>query len=355
MNDRAKAGLRGPVSVCRTDVTTFVRACGPEGCSTQPEERAHWTVTRYHADGRVIETRQSGRDGSEWGASYTYDTLGRLWVVESRDALGARSRAVHYYDATGLLQRVDVTGPDGSESTLETFRYDGPRKTKTRHLDSKRIAADSLVLYGVEGTDAAFSAPGATSMITLYDDRGQPIETTFHDPRDRPVVRVALRYDEEGRLVEVSQTAAINNFLPPELRARANPAQVQRLKAILGNVKEGWRRTHRYDREGRCVETTTYWGSMGTERETTTYIERNDPSEKKSLRAFQPFSIDDQGRLIKEQQAGTAETVVSEAQFSYEYDERGNWVERVISSRSQPETPFVVCSIERRSLTYYPD
>jgi hypothetical protein len=39
MDDRSKAGLRGPVSVCRLDVTTFVRGCAASGCDTEPKEQ----------------------------------------------------------------------------------------------------------------------------------------------------------------------------------------------------------------------------------------------------------------------------------------------------------------------------
>jgi len=36
-------------------------------------------------------------------------------------------------------------------------------------------------MFGVDGTDAAYGAPGATSITSIYDEHGRPIEHLFHD------------------------------------------------------------------------------------------------------------------------------------------------------------------------------
>jgi hypothetical protein len=69
---------------------------------------------------------------------------------------------------------------------------------------------------------------------------------------------------------------------------------------------------------------------------------------------FNQFSIDNQGRIVEASKPSAGEALTSEARFSYQYDEHGNLVEHVISSRPQPVEPFTVFSVGRRSLTYKP-
>ncbi|HEU4691997.1 MAG TPA: hypothetical protein VFS23_26730, partial [Vicinamibacterales bacterium] len=57
-------------------------------------------------------------------------------------------------------------------------------------------------MYGVEGTDVACSAPGATTSTTIYDECERPSEVSFHDANDALVSRVVfservtVRYDD---------------------------------------------------------------------------------------------------------------------------------------------------------------
>lgn len=356
MDDRTKAGLRGPVSVCRTDVTMFVRDCRGNTCDTEPKERTHWTITSYHLDGRMAQYDHHNPDGSEWISTYTYDATGQLQEIETRDATGSVSKSIYHYDQSGRLQRVIARAAGGAENTVQTFTYDDQHKTKTQHFRSTPERADSAMMYSIEGSDAAVSAPGATSMTTVYDDQDRAVETVFHDSQHRPVLRVTLRYDDEGRLGEESQTTEMEETFPPGMLTQLKPAQLETIKAAfgLGGGAHRWKRLHRYDAEGHRVETVTYLGTIGGERKTMAYNEHGDLSEEKSSRTFKQLSIDDQGRIVEASEASTSEAPSSEARFSCQYDAYGNWIERVISSCPQPDKPFAVCSVDRRSLTYYP-
>lgn len=42
-----------------------------------------------------------------------------------------------------------------------------------------------------------------------------------------------------------------------------------------------------------------------------------------------------------------------QARFTYRFDERGNWIERVTSQRHAENPDFAPCSIERREIAYY--
>jgi YD repeat-containing protein len=55
-------------------------------------------------------------------------------------------------------------------------------------------------MYGVEGTDVAYSAPGATTSTTTYDEHDRPSEVTFHDANGALVSRIVFSRDQDGRV-----------------------------------------------------------------------------------------------------------------------------------------------------------
>jgi YD repeat-containing protein len=334
----------------------FVRDCGGKTCNAEPKEQYHWAIAHYHLDGRMAQYHHHNPNDSEWISTYAYDANGLLQEIETRNRTSSVSKSIYLYDRSGRLQRVVARLADGTENTAQTFSYDDQRKTKTRHLDSTSGPADSAVMYTVEGSDAAFAAPGATSMTTVYDAQDRPVETLFHDSKGRVLSRVTLRYDDGGRMVEETQTTETEATLPPDMLAQLNPAQLQSVKIILG-VGEGgqrWKRTHRYDAEGHRVETVFRLGALGGSWKTMAYNEHGDLSEERSADDSKGLSVDDQGHMVEASEPSTGKAPISEARFSYQYDEHGNWIERVISSRHEPDKPFVVSSVDRRSLAYYP-
>jgi hypothetical protein len=357
MDDRSKAGLRGAVSVCRLDATVFVRGCTANGCDTEAKEQTYWTITHYDRDGKIVQYHHHNHDGSEWVSTYTHGAAGKVRETETRQATGSVSKTIYHYDQGGRLQRVTARERDGAEKILQTFTYDDKNRTKTQYFHSMPGRAGSVVMcYSVEGSDAAFSVPGATSMTTVYDDQGRAVETLFHDSQQRVLSRVTLRYDEAGRVVEESQTTEMEETLSPDMHPRLNAAQLQSVKAIFGLEVGGqrWKRLHRYDAEGHRVETVLRVGTVSVERKIMTYNRHGDLSEEKSVHDSKLPSIDDQGRVVERSGPSARKTPSSEAQFSYQYDEHGNWIERVVSTRQEPNKPFTVCGVERRSLSYYP-
>ena len=334
----------------------FVRDCGGNACNAAPEERCHWAIAHYDLDGRMTQYHHRNPDGSEWIDTYTYDANGLLREIETRDRTSSVSKSIYLYDGSGRLQRVVARLADGTENTAQTFGYDEQRKTKTQYLNSTPGRADSAILHAIEGSDAAVSAPGATSTTTLYDDLDRPVENLFHDSEHRVLSRVTLQYDDAGRMVEETQITKTEMTLPPDMLAHLNPVQLQSVKTIFGIGEGGqrWKRTHRYDAEGRRVETVVRLGALGGSWTTMAYNEHGDLSEERSAHDSKKLSLDDQGHMVEPSEPSTRKTPVSEARFSYQYDEQGNWIERVISSRHEPDGPFAVSSVDRRSLTYYP-
>ena len=210
------------------------------------------------------------------------------------------------------------------------------------------------MMYSVEGSDAAVSVPGAASMTTLYDRHDRPVETVFHDSQSRALSRFALRYDEAGRLVEEFQISEIEETLPSDMLAVLNPAQIETLKSSFGfgEGRRRWLRLHRYDNEGHCVETISRMGIFDNERKKMAYNQHGDVSETQSTRDSKEIGIDDEGHVVEPSEPHRAHN--SEARYSYRYDDHGNWTERVISIGREPDEPFTVSSVDRRSLSYFP-
>jgi hypothetical protein len=81
------------------------------------------------------------------------------------------------------------------------------------------------------------------------------------------------------------------------------------------------------------------------------YNDHGDQIEEVFEHEAREYGMDEQGRLSD---SPTKESVTrSEARFRYDYDARGNWVEKVIEGRSGADQDFTVSSIERRTLAYY--
>ena len=350
MEDRVKAGLRGPVESCRTDQMIYITRCGAAGCDIQPEERRYSATSRYRRDGQLAEYRQPNPDGSEWASLYAYDAIGRLHEVD----IGPGGKSIYQYDHLGHLERVITEAADGSQRMDEPFSYDEQnRKSRTLYIEPLAAEIYTAAVCGIEGSDAAYSARGATSMTTLYNERDQAIEVQFRDSQNRVLSRVTLLYDATGRLVEECQTTEVREFPPAEIRARMSPAQSRALEELLGNFQQ--RRVHAYDAEGRCVETRSTMAPFGEDRKTVTYNEHGDPSQESWYCEHKGSSIDEDGHLVEQVEPSNTRPVGSEVRFTYTYDEQSNWTERVTSIRQQPDQPYRVSSIDRRILTYYQD
>jgi YD repeat-containing protein len=353
MDDRAKAGLRGPASVCRTDTTIFVQSCAGNQCDTEPKQQSHSWIFHYRPDGRIAQQHYENPNGSNWTSTYTYDSSEKLREIEHRDSKGSGSRTIFQYDQVGRLQRVATVAADGTQSTAEMYSYDDQQKRKTRYVYSTPGRPGS-VAYSIEGSDSAVSVPAAASMITLYDRHDRPVETSFHDSQNRVLSRFALRYDEAGRLVEENQISEIEETLPSDMLTMLNPAQIETVKTSFGfgEGRQRWQWLHRYDNEGHLVETVSHMGTFDNELKKMAYNQHGDVSETQSTCDSREISIDDEGRVVEPDEP--RRTHNSQARYSYQYDEHGNWIERFISIGGEPDKPFTVSSVDRRILTYFP-
>jgi len=113
---------------------------------------------------------------------------------------------IHEYDSLGRLRRVSDHST-GAGPTTEEYDYDlAGCKKKTQYLDIASQRPDTRYSFAVEGADTHYSAPGTAKLITIYNERDQPLELLFHDASDYLLSRVAFAYDAGGHLIEESQT-----------------------------------------------------------------------------------------------------------------------------------------------------
>src|SRR5439155_14962420 len=146
-------------------------------------------------------------------------------------------------------------------------------KTKVTFLSHN---ADIPILYGVDGAEHAYGAPGAVTLTIAYDDRELPAESSFHDANGGLVRRIVYSRDHEGGLLtEVAHFGGESPF--PELQCHAdNVALEDRVSraAALKMAFEGQvfsRMSYAYDTKGRLVERTMCFGTLSEERTTFDY------------------------------------------------------------------------------------
>jgi hypothetical protein len=106
---------------------------------------------------------------------------------------------------------------------------------------------------------------------------------------------------------------------------------------IAGRIREDFRNIYRYDAQGRRIEGDMRWGDFGGERRICLY--------------------NDFGDVIEEKIEQLAGAVCDYSQcwsehFLYQYDDRGNWTERVTRAVTQDGT-VRESMIARRTLRYY--
>lgn len=182
--------------------------------------------------------------------------------------------------------------------------------------------------------------------------RALPVEATFRDRDGQVLTRVNMMHDERGLLVEVTQTV-VELPLPEEVRAQLTPSDLEMFREMLGGDGVAHRRVHRYDADGRRIETrSTQFGGLGQERQTFDYNERGDQILEVMESSEYQGSLDDRGQLVED--PASLKMSRSEARFRYDYDTGDNWVKKVIEGRSDPSGEFSVSTIETRDIQYYP-
>jgi len=347
MTDRDRWNLRGPVQKCRLQRTWYSRACGADACEV--EERGDTTVLEFRADGSLFRQRHHNPDRSESTSTYEFDDAGRLVTVHIESTYRDAVLQAYEYDAEGRLARIIARASEKGDRVVEDYGYDATGCKKKTHYVDLAVQRSDNTAWGVEGADGFYSAPGAATLTTFYNELEQPAQLLFYDQAGRLLSRVEFVYDEAEHLVEEAQTMA-EEALPPELLKDVSPAQMETMRVVFG-VGEPRRRIHRYDEQGRRSETSSRMGPFVADRKTVVYNDCGDPVRETYENEEREYDVDEEGRLSDNP---TREIVSrSEARIKYDYDARGNWVKKVVEGRGGTDQDFSVSSIESRTLAYH--
>ncbi|HEV2198505.1 MAG TPA: hypothetical protein VGR73_01695 [Bryobacteraceae bacterium] len=164
-------------------------------------------------DGSLARHSHDNADGSKWTATHEYNDMGRLTTVRTDNGAGFVDLQFYDYDAAGRLVSIIVRSKGGGDRVAESYEYDvAGRKKKTLHVDVDAQRPNTHYAWGVEGTDSGYSAPGAATLTTHYNEREQPTDLHFYDRAGALLSRVEFRYDEDGNLVEEAQTTARRRY-----------------------------------------------------------------------------------------------------------------------------------------------
>jgi hypothetical protein len=194
MSDLAKWKVHGPVGTLRTEFATW--DLNQE--DWQPVQ--HFTVTSFRPDGTISTSDTHNPDGSIAHSRWLYNDAGRL--TESNSCLndGPIGRAVYFYDEAGRHVRTAQLSHDGTQTDSEICTYDAQSKrTKVRLLG----LGGANTAYGIEGTDMALAAPGATMMTITYDEKDLATKVLFHDANHNLLRYVIFMRDSAGNLLNV--------------------------------------------------------------------------------------------------------------------------------------------------------
>jgi YD repeat-containing protein len=335
----------------------------------------HWNL-KGPVRSMLSELAERDLAASTWAApryaTYAvFDEAGRVLQLDHRVGTNPVSRTVFVYDAGGRPLRSDAGPAGGQAEATTTWTYDDRgrviamalvtaggvetiRESSTydeRGRQTKRAAFNfphRIDSYSVEGTEFGYGAPGAVAQTTRYDEAGRPIESEFLDASDRVIRRVTMSRDARGHVVtEESHAPAALQFPRDAAMSDDDFAQLQTLLAAAGS--ESMRVTYEYDEAGRILARAHQWGLLGGERVIYVYDDHDNPVANVTTSVHREMTSDAGGTL----QAKDEKTQTSEVRFSYVYDARGNWIEKIVSSRITDSGDFADQNVERRTIEYY--
>jgi hypothetical protein len=280
--------------------------------------------------------------------------VGRLQEVRFAMNDGAICKSRYLYDEGGRLARVVSMDQGGIERESEAYSYseDG-KKTKVFFIPKQEPNVEFL--YGIESTEHLYGAAGVTAITTRYEDRGQPDEVLFHDQDHRLLRRVTFTRDSTGRLVR--EEMHLGEQMPfPDIEKQlenappgAGEAAVALFANLFGPQNIMSSTTYAYDGKGRLLERRTRMGELGDHRSTFHYDDHDNTIEETAEQISREMRIDGKGNLHPSKDNSSIQNV----RFEYSYDAQGNWTERVVWSRLEPNPNFERSNVERREITYY--
>ncbi len=215
-------------------------------------------------------------------------------------------------------------------------------------IEERDPYGSASVMMAIEGTRTLISAAGAKRVETRHNDSGQPVEVKIFNADAALICRVEITRDEKGNPIEETQYVGDvapfgpcpSGSCPTEESAAFTEEQTTEFAATIARLfspdTSMSKHTHRYDPEGRLVESKLMM--MGLHA------------------GHQTFAYDDFGNKNEEVSYTEDEKIAGKAVFTREYDDRGNWTKELVSTVSSWEAEFGLSTpahVNRRAITYW--
>jgi len=337
MTDRDRHGLRGPVKTVISESFEWDEKAGAvKEKANQREEQT------FSLQGTLIENVSQFQDGPKQRSTNIYDEAGRLREIRFHNSDGTESSLPMKYDQHGQPIRFGAT---------VTYSSENGRKVKTEVFEPKTPGVDRAVGFTDSPSQATFWSTGnAAVAATFFDATGRPEEMVLYDDEHVKIYTLVRSFDERGRVTsEECQTLSPRVFTSQQgTRGEVMPEEMAQLFARI-LTRGPMRVTYKYDDQDRVIEQTQTMGLFGYERTVSVYNEHGDLSKHQTYSTRADIPVDEEGNIPTLPPA--PEKLESETEFSYQYDDRGNWTHKKTAVLHHPKSRWE--SIETRSITYH--
>ncbi len=289
-----------------------------------PDRLAHRDLADLSGPVKTVHLEESwySQEGKEWRegaaspvADCTYAADGLL--IDRVDYSGTERVTARFYRETGA---------DGRVSSEFKYLADGRllEKVEYRHEEAGHVIQKDT--YGADGGLRS-------SERYVYNEKGTRAEEYESDAKGLKRKRI-YHYDEQGRPAEYVDYNAQGEVLIREQHQfddQGRPARSFLLNQD-GGVAAYW--LHTYDEAGRVTEVRAYTKARGLEM----------------LRAY---AYDGHGFLADMRVYGIDNRFITREMHDYEYDGRGNWIQRKDWSARENERYKTPVRLLRRFIDYY--
>ena len=305
------------------------------------------TIT-FDQGGRLIEQVNRNPDGSEFRTVNDYSDSGDLLTTVSYDPSGVLINELRYvYDEDGNLNAEHYITQDGKVTTAATYAYDSEGvKIKIQEYN---LSGEVNLLISIEGTNTAIGASDVKRVETRYDGNSEAIEVKIFNTDGLLFCRVEIVRDATGGnpLEESQYVGDVYPFVP----CASNPCATEAITELTEEQKAELaeeaaqlfspgalisKHSHKYDMEGRLVESKLTMMGMEATHQIYTYDDFGIKSEE--------ISCDADGK------------VASKVIFTREYDEHGNWTKELVSTKLDVDAGLGLLApvhVTRRVLAYW--
>jgi hypothetical protein len=291
----------------------------------------------------VLEDGSRYQDGRIQRLTYYYDEASRLRETKWRNSDGMEG---------GVEVKYDQHGQPIRNGTNVTYSSENGRKVKTEVFDAPTPGVSRAFAFEEGASRASWTIGNAALASTFYDGMGQPAEVVFYDEEHVQISKLVRTYDERGRVnSEEYQTVSPRAFAGQQgTQGEGIPKDAAELFARIFSKESPMLITFKYDDQDRVIEQTQQMGLFGYEKTVSFYNDHGDLTKQRNYSTHQgDISVDEKGNIVSPPPA--PERLESETDFSYEYDKRGNWTWKKISTLRYPESRWE--TVEERSITYY--